>query len=133
MIQRPRELSKKELKADTSLILTVGELKTILNKCNLPDDAPVLVERVEDVYFQVHGGWGVYLRESTLTWLVKQRNKDIQNGKFSIKDMKKQYPLIQAEDLRPATEENIKDTMEQYHPAQSCMAEDNLLFIKMHY
>jgi len=37
--------------------LTVGELKKIIK--NIPDDARVLYERIEDVYFQEHGWDGV--------------------------------------------------------------------------
>ena len=60
-----KELSKKGLK-DYSDYLTVGRLKEFLNEHNLPDDAKVVVERVEDSYYE-KGGWGVYLKEDSLT------------------------------------------------------------------
>ena len=35
--------------------LTVGDLRKFLETHNPPDDAIVLVERVEDIYFEKHG------------------------------------------------------------------------------
>ena len=35
--------------------LTVGDLRKYLETHNPPDDAIVLVERVEDIYFEKHG------------------------------------------------------------------------------
>lgn len=42
--------------------LTVGKLKKYLADHDLPDDALVLIQRVEDRYYETHG-WGVYLKE----------------------------------------------------------------------
>lgn len=41
--------------------LTVGQLLQIIEDNNLSKDAKILVERVEDVYFEKHG-WEVYTR-----------------------------------------------------------------------
>lgn len=35
--------------------LTIGKLKKYLEKYNPPDDALILIERVEDIYFKKHG------------------------------------------------------------------------------
>ena len=43
--------------------LRVGDLKKILNECNLPDDAIVMVERIHDVYFEKHG-WCSYMTDT---------------------------------------------------------------------
>ena len=54
-----KKLTKDELKNGLHSHLTVGELRAFLNENNLPDDALVLVQRVEDVYYKKHG-WSVY-------------------------------------------------------------------------
>lgn len=53
-----KEISKKELTNGYDHFLTVGGLKKFLNKHNLPDTAKVVVQRVEDVYYEKHN-WGV--------------------------------------------------------------------------
>lgn len=35
--------------------MTVGWLKKFIKENNIPDDAQIFVERVEDVYFEKHG------------------------------------------------------------------------------
>ena len=60
-----KEISKEDLKQYVCY-LTVGELKKCLNESNLKDDALVMIERVEDVYYEKHG-WRVYLKEGECT------------------------------------------------------------------
>lgn len=43
--------------------MTVGELKTFIEENNIPDNAKILVERVEDVYFEKRG-WSVIKKEN---------------------------------------------------------------------
>ena len=43
-------------------VLTVGKLKKFLVDHNLPDNARVLIQRVEDIYYEKHN-WKVYLKE----------------------------------------------------------------------
>lgn len=45
--------------------LTVGELKQHIKEHNLPDDAIVLVERVEDIYFTKHN-WKTIKKEHSV-------------------------------------------------------------------
>lgn len=67
-----KEISKDGLKKYDDY-LTVGKLKDFLNRYNLPDDANVVIQRVEDVYYEKHG-WGVYLKKSENTFYDKNGN-----------------------------------------------------------
>jgi hypothetical protein len=60
------KITKDELINSYEHNLTVGRLKHFLNHYNLPDHAKVVVQRVEDVYFEKHH-WGVYLKEGEYT------------------------------------------------------------------
>lgn len=49
-------------------VLTVGQLRKFIEKHNISDDAPILVQRIEDVYFDKHN-WPTYRKhtfESTM-------------------------------------------------------------------
>lgn len=61
-MEQLKEITKEELINSYDHYLTVGRLKEFLNKHNLPDTAKVVVQRVEDVYYEKHN-WGVYLKE----------------------------------------------------------------------
>ena len=128
------EYTKEELNTSGWLktALTVGKLKAFLNENNLPDDALVMVQRIEDKYFE-NNKWGVYLKHGEHSNRLSEHNKDIENGKYLDKS---NFPDITPEHLVPFTQEQIKDAMEQYHPAFSCVKyhdEENLLFIDSHY
>lgn len=132
-MEKLRELSKEELKkyADGHY-LTVGRLKEFLNEHRLPDDAIVVVQRVEDVYYEKHH-WGSYLKRGEHTFNAEQWNKDIESGKFLDKE---QYPKMKEENLIPYTEDEIKKTMEQYHPVWCCVRyedDKDILFLDLHY
>jgi hypothetical protein len=99
-----KEISKEEIKNRYIDFLTVGDLKKFLQKHKLKDSAKVLIQRVEDVYFEKHN-WGVYLKEGEHTF------KDVHG-------------------------EIVKESLEQYHPAWSCVKyndENDILFIDLHY
>lgn len=68
-----KEITKEELDGYEHY-LTVGKLKEFISKNNLPDNAKVLIQRVEDVYFEKHN-WGVYLKEGDSVF--KDDNGDI--------------------------------------------------------
>ena len=61
------EITKDELTNRYRSHLTVGDLKEFLYKHNFPNDAKVVIERVEDVYYEKHH-WGVYLKEGDHTF-----------------------------------------------------------------
>lgn len=47
------KLTKEEIRENYGYYLTVGQLRKAIE--NLPDDANVVVERVEDVYYEKYG------------------------------------------------------------------------------
>jgi hypothetical protein len=128
----PRILSKEDL-AGYSNNLTVGDLKKFIEKHNLPDDAKVMIQRVEDKYFEKND-WGVYLKEGYWYHTASQLNENMKaeaqrrelgmEPEYSVKD-----PWSQVVE--------IDDTLkEQYHPAWGCVRygdDTDLLFIDLHY
>lgn len=159
-----RELSKEELlKYRDVHFLTVGRLKEILEKHNYPDDAIVVVERVEDRYYEGgldisgfrgcpdtpdgiyppgsrSGEWGVYLKGGDSYYYCKKHNEDIDSGKYLDKE---QYPHIDEKFLeehpnflKKHTEEELHLMKTQYHPVWSPVVykdEKDILFLDLHY
>lgn len=126
-----KELTREEIDKYTDF-LTVGDLKEFLYKHNLPNNAKVLIQRVEDIYYEKHN-WGSYLKEGEHSYYARKHNEDIESGKYLDKE---EYPNIKPENLIPYTEEEIKKSMEQYHPAWCCVRykdDQDLLFIDLHY
>jgi hypothetical protein len=112
--------------------LTVGKLKKFIEEHNLPDDAPVLIERIEDVYFEKHN-WSVYLKEGESFHYLKQFNEDIESGKFLDKE---QYPRMIPENLILSTEEELTKAKDQYFSTHCCVfykEDPDVLFITSHY
>ncbi len=66
-IHKTRDLTKKltreELNNSHEHSLTVGDLKRFLEEHDLPDDAKVLVERIEDVYYEKNS-WSVLEKDT---------------------------------------------------------------------
>ena len=59
------KITKKELKTLYKDHLTIGDLKQFIKDHDLQDDAKVLIERVEDVYYEEHN-WDVYKKKSEI-------------------------------------------------------------------
>jgi len=128
----PNQISEEKLKNGFEFYLTVGKLKQFIEDNNLPDDAKVMIQRVEDKYYDNHN-WGSYLKKGEHYHYALQHNKDIENGKYLNKE---EYPNINEDNLIPYTEEELKGSMEQYHPAFCCVYykdDEDLLFIDLHY
>jgi hypothetical protein len=93
--------------------LTVGELKKFINENQLSDNALVLIQRVEDKYFEPRNpnrtGWGVLLKDN----------------EFSLN-------IADTENL---DEDTINKFKSQYHVAFSCVNynDKRFLFIDAHY
>ena len=121
-------MQKEELKKYKDY-LTVGKLKEFLYKHNLPTDALVVVQRVEDIYYEKHN-WETYNKKGYHTAQAEQWNIDIKD-KFLDKE---KYPLVE-EQLVSFTEEQLDESMEKYTPAFCCVKYDNedILFINLHY
>jgi len=99
-----KEITKEQLTNGYDQYLTVGGLKEFLNKHNLPVSAKVVVQRIEDVYYEKHN-WGVYLKEGEHTF------KD-DNGNIVKSSMEQYHPAW---------------CCVKYND------EDNMLFIDLHY
>lgn len=63
----PGEITKQELIDGYKTSLTVGDLRDIIAKSGLPDTAKVLIQRVEDVYYEKHN-WNVLYKEGEHTF-----------------------------------------------------------------
>jgi predicted DNA-binding protein (MmcQ/YjbR family) len=145
------KLTKEQLKSYTGL--RVKDLKKFIEKNNVPDDALVLIERVEDKYYEeidisginsVNGvlpensktnGWGVYLKEAESYYDSLLHNKRIREGYYFNKE---EFPDLKEGSgfFNELSEEELEKTKTQYHPAWSCVKyidEDDLLFINLHY
>jgi len=113
--KKSKEITKEDVKKHDGC--TVGDLKHVIKKYNIPDSAKILVEKVEDIYYDLNN-WGVYLKKG--------------DAYYDVKKYEEKNPESQK-----LTEEQLKDIMDQYHPAwwPICYEEDkeDFLFICMHY
>jgi hypothetical protein len=136
--------------------LTVGDILEFVKKHKVPRTARVLVERIEDAYFNgidISGmsgkledgsygilppgskssGWRVYLKKGESWWQCQSWNDDIDSGKYLDAD---QYPRMQGKELKKYTEDQLIDSMTQYIPAFCCVKyndEEDVLLINIHY
>lgn len=124
----PNQYSKEqllELKKESYSTLTVGKLKKFIEDNNIPDDALVLIQRVEDLYFEKNN-WNVYLKEGEQFHYYKQFNERVENNEFENKTITK------------ISDKDLESSKEQYHPANCCVKykdepDNDFLFIDMHY
>jgi len=113
--------------------LTVGKLRKYLEQHpELPDDANVLIQRVEDRYYEKNG-WGVVLKEGYHYQMNKTHNirmeEEIRRRKNG------EHPKYDTEDPSKHIVELGDSMKEQYHPAFSCLKykDDDNLYIDLHY
>jgi hypothetical protein len=130
MKNKLRELTKEELNHyKNSGYLTVGDLKKFLIENNLPDDAIVVTQRIEDIYFK--NNKSVYLKKGDEYYYAEQFNKDIKSGEY-----KKEHPNVLNRYIKPKTKKELKETMEQYYPVWCCVSykdDNDILFFDSHY
>lgn len=158
-----RELTREQLlNYRKGGFLTVGALKQMIEEFNYPDDAIIVVQRVEDKYYEgvdISGfsgcpdtedgifppgskstPWGVYLKDGdSYRWAV-EHNKKIDSGEFLNKE---NYPNITEEFLeknpgflKKYTEEELHQMKTQYHPIWGPVIyfeEKEILFLDLHY
>jgi hypothetical protein len=109
--------------------LTIGELKKII--ANIPDDGKILIERIEDVYYE-NNHWGVVLKEGESYLNAKKWNENIDSETYK-NNIK--YPNAE-NTLRKYSEKELEAEKTQYHPA-FCVStykdDDNNLYINLHY
>src|SRR5688572_3452536 len=114
-IDKKRLLSYRE-----SHYLTWGQLKEFAKKHNISDNALVVVERVEDIYFKKHN-WDVYAKETQQSLNAQNHNNHVNKGKWA---------------GRLFTEQEILDFKTKYHPAWSPVfypEDPEVLFLDIHY
>lgn len=149
-------ITKKDLKSYRSgCYLTVGQLKKFVYDNNISDDAIVLLERVEDSYFDgsdISGcsgckdtengifppgskanGWSVYLKNGEQYYYGIEWNQKVDSDYYLDNE---EYHNFNTNMLVKYTEEELEMMKDQYHIAFCCtIEEDNkdILFIKAHY
>lgn len=108
----PEEINNLDYYRDCHL--TIGNLRKFLNdNPNLDDDALVLIERVEDFYYQIHG-WSVVRKKGDMYYMTKK-----------LKDIGE-----------PISEDELMDSMAQYTPAWSIFRyndDKKDVYISLHY
>lgn len=113
--------------------LTVGKLLEFIKENNIPEDALVVSQRVEDIYYETHN-WGVYLKDGYHSHWMKDMNQKIDEGAF---DDKNQFPMVTEEMKKKFTEDEITEAHEQYHPVWCPVLykddKDDILFLDLHY
>jgi hypothetical protein len=137
--------------------LTVGRLKKFIEENNLPDDSPVLVQRIEDRYYEGNdisgmsgctdtedgiyppgsksAGWGVYLKEGETYHSAKSMNERMNEEIILRKNGNSgEFPRIKdPEKYIEELNDNLKD---QYHPVWSPVLykdDKDILFLDLHY
>lgn len=139
--------------------LTKGKLKEwLLKNDDIPDESPILIQRVEDRYYEgvdISGmmgfrdengelkpypegskstGWGAYLKKGEhyhqVLWFNEEMRKEIERRK---NNEESQYPKI--ENPNDHIFELEPEYYTQYHPAWCCVRynDDNKVFIDLHY
>lgn len=134
------ETTREELLKHRDTTLTVGHLKKIIEKYNYPDDAIIVVERVEDRYYEGgcdisgfsgcqttpdgiyppgsrSGEWGVYLKGGDSYYQGLDHNARIDSGYYLDKE---QFPELNAPESREKYAKFFeKHTDEELHLMQT--------------
>jgi hypothetical protein len=82
------ELSLQELKERYKDFGTVGRLIEFIEEHKIPMNAKILVQRVEDVYYDKYN-WSVVLKKGESWHNMNRFNEDLKAGVYDDKD---QYP-----------------------------------------
>jgi hypothetical protein len=113
--------------------LSVGDLRKFLkDNPDLTDDAPVLVERIEDFYFEKNG-WGVVLKEGEHYHYIKQSNQNMLDE--IARRERGEDPEYGMENPSDYIQEPTEEDMNQYIHTWCCVKykDENALFIDLHY
>lgn len=108
--------------------MTVGNLIEFINKNNIPMDAKILSQRIEDEYFENHG-WESFKKKGELYHQKKEWNEKVKNGKI-----KEEYPDIPDELIKEISDEEIENFMEQYYEVWCPIkySNDNNIYLNGH-
>lgn len=149
------EILKKSDFIDSEMGMTVQDLLDFIKERNIPMTAKVMIQRVEDKYFDgvdISGmtdsdgnvypsgtrstGWGVYLKKGYAYYEAEQININL-NEEIDRRTLDKEpnYPKIE-DPAKLLVDLSDVALLEQYHPAY-CPAfyddDEDLLFIDLHY
>ena len=115
--------------------LTAGDLIKFIQENQIPMNAPVMIQRVEDVYYEEHG-WGSYLKKGEHYWNADSLNNNMKEEiDRRARGEEAEYPRIK-DPIDFMTELEDDRLMEQYHPAWCCVGykdDTDMLFIDLHY
>ena len=135
MLSDIKTISKKELLDIKRHDFTIGDIRKFLKQNeDLKDDAVVLIERIEDIYFNKNN-WSVYLEPGDSLYNQDRMNKEMMDEVERRKrGEESEYPKIEnPEDYICKIDDSFKD---QFIPA-NCISrhcgEDDLIFIHLHY
>lgn len=131
-----RILTEKEIKEEYGYYLTVGQLKKDIETYGISDDAHVMVQRVEDVYYNTHG-WGVLLKKGEHYHNVLRMNENMREEiARRERGEEPEYPRIENPSNYICEDEKLLDEIsEQYHPAWCVVGykDKDFLFLDLHY
>jgi hypothetical protein len=152
------DVSKESLAERHGHYMRVGDLRKALANPDLSDDAIVLIEHVDDIYYErgrdVVGfssppedgttgvfpkdyhpeEWPVVLRDGYWGWHMKDHNRKVDSGYYADP---KNFPEPHPEHKRRYTDEEIRQAMTKFAPAYCCGVggkdDKDVFFIHMHY
>lgn len=109
---------------------TVGDLLKFIQDNNIPLDSKILIQRIEDSYFEK--GWHTMRKGGEHYHNALQWNKDIDDGKYLDK---KQYQKMKEENLKKITPEDLERFKEEYYITWCPVKynDDNNLYLDAHY
>lgn len=119
-----------ELRDQYKDYLTVHDLLRHIRDKNVDINGKVLTQRVEDVYFEKRN-WGVVKKEGEHWHQLNKWNHDIDTGRYLDRE---NFPGINPDNLKRATEEELEDSKEQYSPVFCAVNyKDGNLYLDLHY
>ena len=132
---KPNTLTKTDL-YNRNHYLTVGALRKALSNPNLKDDSPVLVQRVEDRYFE-NNNWSVYMKKGEMYWNQHNLNIDMQEEiDRRARGEEPECGMEHPEDYIMKIDEEW-EFLEQYIPTWCVInygqGDEDILFIDLHY
>lgn len=112
---------------------TVKELLGFIKEYKISPDSKVLVQRVEDVYFENHG-WGTVKKEGQQSSIIKELVNRAKSGVYADKE---QFPKMTGERIAEILdyENKIDETRDEYIPVWCPVKykDDNNLYLDLHY
>jgi hypothetical protein len=117
---------------------TVGQLKKFIEEYQIPDDAVIVYQRIEDFYFE-QNNWTTLKKKGEGYYRLEKHNEDADSGKWFDRE---NYPNITDDLLEslqkkftPEEMEHYKEQYIQVHSAVYYRDEDSsdYLYLDAHY